>query len=59
MTKSDFSDLLLGRRFSPSIRKALEMILVDGKGQTEAAEANGLHRQAVNRALKRVVKIVA
>lgn len=54
MTKSDFADLLLGRRFSPSIRRALEMILVDGKGQTEAAELNGLHRQAVNRAIRKL-----
>lgn len=52
MTKSDFSDLMIGRKYSSNIRKALEMILVDGKGQTEAANDNGLHRQAVNRALK-------
>lgn len=51
MTKSDFADLILGRRFSSSMRNALEMILVHGRGQTEAAEKNGLHRQAVNRAV--------
>lgn len=54
MTKSDFADLMLGRRFSPAMRKALEMILVEGKGQTDVARQLGLHKQAVNRAIKKL-----
>ena len=56
MTKSDFADLMLGRRFSPALRRALEMVFVEGKGQTEAARLCGLHKQSVNRAIGRVMK---
>jgi hypothetical protein len=54
MTKSDFADLMLGRRFSPALRKALELVLVDAVGQTESARLCGIHKQQINRAVKSI-----
>ena len=51
MTQSEFADRLVGSRFRPAIREALRLVFVDGKTQTEAATATGVHRKAVSRAV--------
>jgi hypothetical protein len=56
MEKTNLADLLVGRRFSPAIRSAIFLVLVDGIGQTEAAKLNNLKRQQVNRAVKNILK---
>lgn len=52
MTTSDFSDILLGTRFSQKMRDALRLVLVDGKNQTDAAKSSGISRQQVNAAIR-------
>ena len=53
MDKAKFTDLLVGRRFRADARRALELVFVQGMSQADAARVTGLHRQAVNRAVKK------
>lgn len=54
MTKDQFSDLMLGRRFQPAMRNALYQVLVEGRGQTDVAKQFGIHRQQISRAISRL-----
>jgi predicted DNA-binding protein (UPF0251 family) len=51
MTPAEFADRLVGSRYQATIREALRMVFVEGKSQTDAAKAVGVHRQAVSRAV--------
>lgn len=57
MDISEFSDRMLGKRYQPKVREALRLVLVDGKGQTEAANIVGIKKQQVNRAIKALLAL--
>ena len=56
MTDSEFANALVGSRFQGKTRDALRLVFVEGKSQTDAANSCGLHRNAVNRAVKKLLE---
>lgn len=58
-TSVEVSALLQGRRFNKAMRAAIRAHLVWGWSQSDAAAHYGLHRQAVSRALWRILPVPA
>ena len=54
-TKQIVEKALAGRGFSPAIKFAIRLVLIDGLSQVAAAQACGVqHRQAINRAIRAI-----
>lgn len=52
MTKSEFTDHLLHTRYREPMRKALELVFVEGMSQSEAGRQLNIPQQNVNRAVQ-------
>jgi hypothetical protein len=54
--KIDFEDTCCGIRFSSTTKQALELVVVEGKSQAEAAKKIGISPRTVSSAFKRFNK---